>query len=167
MKKPRSFVILFTILMMGLAFAAADILIVKIQATQLRKSPQFFAQTLGALKAGDKLEKMSESNGWIQVKNAAGVVGWVHTSAVEPPKFDLLAINRDMKTQATAGEVSLAGKGFNKQMGFDKQVEDSYRAKHGEANFAGVDRLLLIKITLAQVEDFLKKGRLGEFRGVQ
>ena len=59
------------------------------------------------------------------------------------------------KTQATASEAALAGKGFN------KQVEDSYRAKHAEANFAGVDRMLQVKVSPAQVEDFLKQGKLG------
>ena len=43
-----------------------------------------------------------------------------------------------MKTQASASEVALAGKGFN------KQVEDSYKAKHADANFAAVDRMLKI-----------------------
>ena len=87
--------------------------------------------------------------------------GWIHSSAIEIPKFNLLAMNKDMKTQASASEVVLAGKGFN------KQVEDSYRAKHGEANFTGVEAMLQIKINLTQVEDFLRKGKLGEFRGVK
>jgi len=161
MKKPRTFVVLLAALIVGLAIAAADVFVVKIQATQLRKNPQFFAPTVAALKAGDKLEKVSEANGWIQVKTSAGLVGWVHSSAIETPKFALTAANKDMKTQATASEVALAAKGFN------KQVEDSYRAKHAEANFAAVDALLLIKVSLAQIEDFLKKGLLGDFRGVK
>ena len=161
MKKPRSLVILLTVLLVALAIAAADIVVVKIQATQLRKNPQFFAPAVAALKAGDKLEKVSEASGWIQAKTASGLVGWVHSSAVGTSKFALTAANKDMKTQATASEVALAAKGFN------KQVEDSYRAKHAEANFAAVDAMLLIKVSLAQIEDFLKKGLLGDFRGVK
>ncbi len=68
-------------------------------------------------------------------------------------------MDKSMKTQASAGEVALAAKGFN------KQVEDSYKAKHGEANFAGVDRMLQLKITPSVVEAFLRKGKLGEFGG--
>ncbi|MDP2913889.1 MAG: SH3 domain-containing protein [Candidatus Aminicenantes bacterium] len=161
MKKPRSLVILLTALLVALAIAAADIVVVKIQATQLRKNPQFFAPAVVALKAGDKLEKVSEANGWVQVKTSAGLVGWVHSSAIETPKFALTAANKDMKTQATATEVALAAKGFN------KQVEDSYRAKHSEANFAAVDAMFLVKVSLAQIADFLKKGRLGDFQGVK
>jgi len=56
-------------------------------------------------------------------------------------------------------EVALAAKGFN------KQVEESYKTKHGEANFAAVDRMLQLKISPSVVEAFLRKGKLGEFGG--
>ncbi len=79
----------------------------------------------------------------------------------ETKKLNLFAMNRNLKTQATASEVALAGKGFN------KEVEASYRAKHGELSFAWVDKMLGIKIPAAQVEEFLKKGKLGEFRGAK
>lgn len=161
MRKPKFFVILLVALTLSLATAAADLLVVSVQTTRIRKSPQFFAASIATLKAGEKLEKMSEANGWIQVKAASGAVGWVHSSAVEISKFSLQAMNKDMKTKASAGEVALAGKGFN------SQVEDSYRAKHGEANFAGVEAMLRIKVDLAQVEDFLKKGKLGAFGGAK
>jgi hypothetical protein len=149
MKKPRPTVLVLAVMTLTLVFAAADILVVKVQTTKLRNGPRYFAQAFLTLSAGAKLEKVSESEGWI------------HSSAIEIPKFNLLAMNKDMKTQASASEVVLAGKGFN------KQVEDSYRAKHGEANFTGVEAMLQIKISLTQVEDFLRKGNLGEFRGVK
>lgn len=161
MKKPKLVVFFLAASIAVLAMAAADILVVKIQATQLRRNPQFFAPGVLALKAGDKLEKVSEASGWIQVKTAAGLVGWVHSSAVGTSKFALAASGTNMKTQASASEVALAAKGFN------KQVEDSYRAKHAEANFAAVDAMFLVKVSLTQIEDFLKKGRLGDFRGVK
>ncbi len=161
MKKPRPTVFVLAIMTLTLAFAAAETLVVKVQTTKLRNGPRYFAQAFLTLSAGAKLEKVSESEGWIQVKTSSGLVGWIHSSAVEATKFNLLAMNKDMKTQASASEVALAGKGFN------KQVEDSYRAKHGEVSFAGVDAMLQIEISLTQVEDFLRKGKLGEFRGAK
>jgi uncharacterized protein YraI len=138
----------------------AETLIVKVQTTSLRSGPKFYAPVVQALKAGDKLEKVSgQPGGWLQVKTAAGVAGWIHTSAVQVQKFDLLAMDKGLKTQASVSEVALAGKGFN------KQVEESYRAKHAEVSFVWVDRMLLIKIPAAQVEEFIKKGKLGEWRG--
>jgi hypothetical protein len=161
MKKPKPTAAVILVLSVFVVCLAAETLLVKVQTTQLRKGPQFFSQALAALKAGDRLEKVSENAGWIQVKTSAGVLGWVHSSAVQTTKFNLLAMDKSMKTQATASEVALAGKGFN------KQVEASYRAKHGDVSFALVDQMLQLKIPPAQIEDFLKKGKLGEFRGVQ
>jgi len=144
---------IFTVLLL------AETVVVKIQTTYLKKEPKFYSQTVASLNAGSSLEKLSSQDGWFKVRTAAGVVGWIHSSAVETKKFNLLAMDKSMKTQASAGEVALAAKGFN------KQVEDSYKAKHGEANFTAVDRMLQLKITPSVVEAFLRKGKLGEFGG--
>ncbi len=133
----------------------AETVVVKIQTTSLRKDPKFYAAAVAALKAGDSLEKLSAQGGWLQVKTLAGVVGWVHSSAVETKKFNLMSVGGTMKTQASANEVALAGKGFN------KQVEDSYKSKHASADFAAVDRMLKIAVSPAEVEAFVKKGKLA------
>jgi hypothetical protein len=155
MKIPKGSALAAVVLAVICLAAAADGLVVKIQTTQLRKTPQFFAPVVAPLKAGDVLIKVSEAGGWVQVRTAAGLSGWVHKSAVEVPRFGLMAAAGGTRTQATASEAALAGKGFS------KQVEDSYKAKHAEANFVGVDRMLQVKVSSAQVEDFIKKGKLG------
>jgi len=160
-KKPIPLTLISTLLILIVTLLVAETLTVKVQSTSLRSSPKFYASSVQALRAGDKVEKISTQDGWIQVRTAGGVVGWVHSSAVTVPKFDLMATNQGLKTQASAGEIALAGKGFN------KQVEENYRAKHGELSFVWVEKMLQIKISAAQVEEFLKKGRLGEFGGAQ
>ena len=66
---------------------------------------------------------------------------------------------RPMKTQATASEVALAGKGFN------KQVEDSYKAKNPQLNFAAVDRMLQVKVGRGPGRGFpAPSGKLGPLR---
>lgn len=139
----------------------AETLVVKVKSTNLRKEPKFYAETLATLKAGDTLEKISEQAGWVKAKTAQGLVGWVHSSAVQPKKFSLLALDKSLKTEASAEEVALAAKGFN------KQVEESYRARHASLNYAWVEKMLEIKISVAQIRDFLKKGKLGEFGGAE
>jgi SH3-like domain-containing protein len=139
----------------------AETVVVKIQSTALRKEPKFYAQTLASLRAGDKLEKLSAQGDWLQVRTASGAVGWVHKSAVDTKSFSLLAMDKSMKTQASASEVALAGKGFN------KQVEESYRAKHGNVSFVWVDRMLLIKVPPDELEKFLRTGKLGDFGGTR
>lgn len=161
MRKHPCRIVLGAILGLVLLAAAADTIVVKIQTSAIRQSPQFFAPVVATVKAGDKLVKVAESNGWIQVKTAAGASGWIHAGAVETPKVNLLASDSSMKTQATSSEVALAGKGFN------KQIEDSYKVKNPQLNFAAVDRLLQVKATPAQIEGFLRSGQLNPFGGAK
>jgi uncharacterized protein YgiM (DUF1202 family) len=141
--------------------AAADTVVVKVQSTAIRQKPQFFAPVVASVRAGDKMTKLAEANGWLQVKSSAGAAGWIHGGAVEVPRFVLASSDAAMKTQASSSEVALAGKGFN------KQVEDSYKNKNPKLNFAAVDRLLQTKTASAQVEDFLRRGRLVPFGGAK
>lgn len=158
MKKAPLFVGLACLIVLA-ALYAADTYIVKVKTTTLRSEPKFYASTVLPLKAGDGLEKVAAQGDWIQVKTASGTIGWIHTSALEPKKFNLLASNKGMKTGATADEVALASKGFN------KQVEDSYRSRNKSLNFALVDRMVQIAIPSAAETAFLKDGKLGDFRG--
>lgn len=155
MKKPIPLTVIGTLLFLIVILLVAETLVVKVQSTSLRSSPKFYASAVQALKAGDKVEKISTQDGWIQVKTAGGAVGWVHSSALLVPKFNLMASRQGLQTQASSGEIALAGKGFN------KQVEESYRAKNKGLSFAWVDKMLQIKISAAQVAEFLKKGRLA------
>ena len=161
MKKRFRYSILIGAVLVIVAFLIADTLIVKVQSTSLRKEPKFYAQVVATLKAGDSLEKISSQAGWIQARTQAGVVGWIHSSAVQPKKFSLLAMDKSLKTQATADEVGLAAKGLN------KQVEESYKAKNKNISYAWVERMLKMKVSAAQIKAFLQKGKLGEFGGAK
>jgi len=151
--------LLLSVLAVFVAILLAETLVVKVQTTNLRKEPVFYADTIVVLKAGDAVEKVAEQAGWYKVKTAKGIQGWVHSSAVSSKSFDLLALGQTTKTGASAEEVALASKGFN------KQVEDAYKAKHKDANFAGVDRMLRLKVTSEQLRRFLERGKLGRYGG--
>jgi hypothetical protein len=161
-RKPIPSILALSLLVLFVSLVLAETLIVKVQTTNLRKTPKFYGPIIQPLPAGEKIEKVSsQPDGWIQVRTSGGVVGWIHSSAVEVQKFGLLAMNKGLKTQASVSEVSLAAKGFN------KQIEESYRSRHKEADFAGVERMLQIKVPPAQVEEFMKQGKLGEWRGAR
>ena len=162
MRKPERipYLILATALVLVAALLAAETVLVKVQQTSLRQTPKFYAPVVLNLSAGAELQKITEQDGWLQVRAATGQTGWVHSSAVETRKFSLLAAS-GAKTQAKAGEVALAAKGFN------KQVEESYRAKHKEVNFAAVDSMLKLKPASGEVEAFLKQGKLGGLGGAR
>ena len=159
MKKPARLTFLIAMVLAIFVFLLAETVVVKIKMTSIRRDPKFTSPIVAAIKAGDTLEKLEARDGWVKVKTKAGVVGWLHATAVETKKFDLLAMDKTMKTQASSSEVALAAKGFN------KQVEDKYRAGNAAANFTAVDAMENVKPTAAEVEAFMKAGRLGEFRG--
>ncbi len=56
--------------------------------------------------------------------------------------------------QTSSDEVALAGKGFT------PEVENSYRAKHPEMNFALVDRIESFRVAPAKLQAFIKEGDL-------
>ena len=161
MKKPSRITLVVSGTFLLATLLIAETLVVKIRATNLRKEPKFYAQTLTVLKTGERLEKLGTQDGWIRVKTSLGLTGWIHSSAVETKKFSLFSVNQPLKTGATADEVVLAAKGFN------KKVEEEYKAKHPNINFALVDKMLMIEIPPSEMEAFLERGRLGEFRGAK
>ncbi|MCJ7613127.1 MAG: SH3 domain-containing protein [Candidatus Aminicenantes bacterium] len=158
MKKWKLPLILGIILGVSTIFGA-ETFIVKVRSSALRSGPQFFASTVIALKAGDGLLLVSRQADWIQAKSSSGQTGWIHQSAVEPKKIDILAWGQGTKTQATASEVAMAAKGFN------KQVEDSYKAKNKNISFVWVDKMAQIAVTRADLQAFLKQGKLAASGG--
>jgi len=158
-KRFRWELLLFSVLAVFVAVLLAETLVVKVRTTNLKKEPVFYAANVATLRAGTQMEKVGEKQGWYQVRTLKGQVGWVHSSAVQGKKLSLLPTQT--KTGATAQEVSLAGKGFN------KQVEDKHKAGNPSLNYAAVDMMLTIKVTPAQLKAFLQKGKLGEFGGAK
>lgn len=160
MRKPsRMNTLLICVFIILVTALIAETLMVKVQSTHLRKEPKFYASTIAVLRAGEVVEKMSTADGWYQVRTVNGAVGWLHSSAVQTGTFNLSATDRTLSAKATADEIALAGKGFN------KQVEESYKASHSEANFAAVDRMLKVKVSRDQLLKFLKEGMLGIYGG--
>ncbi len=161
MKKPARLTFLVAAVLAVFVFLLAETVVVKVKTTGIRRDPKFTAPIIASIKAGDALEKLGAQSGWFKVKTKGGVVGWIHSTAVEAKKLDLLAMDKTMKTQASASEASLAAKGFN------KRVEDKYRAGNAAADFAAVDAMEKVKPTAAEVEAFLRQGKLGEFGGAR
>jgi len=155
MKSPRRrSLVPLAVLAAVAVLVAAETYIVKVQTTALRSEPKFYSTVIATLRAGTQLTQVQAQGDWLKVQVAGGQTGWVHKSAVDTKKFNLMA-SGGAKNQASAGEVALAAKGFN------KQVEDSYKARHGEVNFAAVDAMLKTKATPAEVEAFVKQGKLA------
>jgi uncharacterized protein YraI len=161
MKKPARMAFLVAAVLAVFVFLLAETLVVKVKTTTVRSAPKFTATVVAKIKSGEALEKLAAESGWIKVKTKAGLVGWVHATAVQAKKINLSAMDNTMQTQASAGEIALAAKGFN------KQVEDKYRAGNPAADYAAVDAMEKVKPTDAEIEAFMKLGHLGEYGGGQ
>ncbi len=161
MKKPARLAVLVAAVLAVIVFLLAETVVVKVKTTAVRSDPKFTASVVAKIKTGDTLEQLGVQSGWIKVKTKAGVVGWVHSTAVQAKKINLSAMDGSLQTQASAGEVALAAKGFN------KQVEDTYRAGNPAADYAAVDAMEKTRPTDAEIEAFMKLGHLGEYGGAK
>ncbi len=158
-KTSRIRTLVFAVLIICVTFLIAENLFVKVQSARLRKEPKFYAATIVILKAGESVAKISSQAGWYKVRTAGGIQGWLHSSAVQTKKVDLVTMDKSLKAKASADEVALASKGFN------EQVEKEYKARHKDISFAWVDRMLTFKVSPEQLRKFLKEGKLAEFGG--
>lgn len=162
MSKSSHFKLLFIgVAIVCVAVLLAETLIVKVQTTYVRKEPKFYSPPVATLKAGESVTQISSQAGWFRVKTSKGVEGWIHSQAVQSGKLNIAAMDKSLKTSATADEVALAGKGFN------KQVEDEYKSRNKGMNFGDVDRMLKIMVTPDELRRFLMDGKLAEFGGAR
>jgi hypothetical protein len=138
------------VLSAGAALAAT--ITVLVSETKVRRSPQFYAPSVGTAKLGDKLESSARNGGWFAVKG--GMTGYVHESAVSAKKFSMGSAFSVGGSGPSADEITLAGKGFN------AEVEKSYRGKHSSADFSGVNVMERRHTSESAVLDFARQGEL-------
>lgn len=160
-KMSRFKLLFFGLVIAFVAVLLADTLIVKVQTTYVRKEPKFYSSPVATISAGESVTQLSSQAGWFRVRTSKGIEGWIHSQAVATGKFAVAAMDKSLKTSATADEVALAGKGFN------KQVEDEYRSRNKGISFGEVDRMLRIKVTPDELRRFLMDGKLAEFGGAR
>jgi hypothetical protein len=154
--------IVISVLMVTLAWAAAEQMSVQVKSGALRTAPSFLARITGTLAYGDRVEVLSLQNGWHQVRSAPRQVqGWIHASALTPKKIVLRAGADDVEQAASSDELALAGKGFN------RTVEGEYREKHRDLDYRWVDRMERMKLTDAQIQKFLRQGDVRPEGGAQ
>ncbi len=132
------------------AAALAATVTVLVQQTAVRKKPQFYAPAAGTARLGQTFEAEGPDGGWYKVDGA--VDGYIHASAVTAKKVKVGGDS--VGGGASAEEVTLAGKGFN------AQVEKSYGAKNGAADFSGVNAMERRGVSDAAVLEFMRSGGL-------
>jgi hypothetical protein len=160
MRRPLSLVYLAAaaLCLGALPQSRGDTLTVTKKTTKLRASKKLFAPGVADLKEGDRVAVVSKDGAWVSVTWSGGgkaVTGWIHESDVIAKK-DVRLSGQGIREKYSVSEAEAARKGFN------PQVEKAYRERNPslEAAFAVVDRIQSESIPEAEVERFLREGRL-------
>ncbi len=134
--------------------ALAESMSVQVKESPLRSGPSFLGKPVGTVSYGDRVSVLGARAGWSQVQNAAGLKGWLHSSALSKKRIVLKAGAGDVDAGASTDEIALAGKGFS------QQVEDEYKSTR-KIDFAPVDRMEKRQESRDALFRFVKQGGLG------
>ncbi len=128
---------------------------VQIKQGELRARPSFLGTIVARLSYGDQVEMRGRQGSWLKVGfERQGVEGWMHSSALTTKKIVLRAGDQDVRQAASSDELALAGKGFN------QQVEDAYKTKNPNIDFAWIDKMEKIVVSQNDMRVFLQEGQV-------
>jgi SH3-like domain-containing protein len=121
---------------------------VAIKSAALKSSTGFFASTRATLKLGDSVTVLQENGKWVEVR-AQSASGWIASSSLTSKRVIVSG-----GTSASAGEIALAGKGFN------QEVENAYK-QSGTLNYDAIDAMEAQTTSVDTLKSFLEEGRLA------
>jgi len=131
------------------------IMSVQVKVGQVRKIPSFIGEIVAKVYYGNRVSVRSTKGAWVLIDAPERhIEGWVHASALTSKKVVLKAGDDAVETRVTGDELALAGKGFN------KQVEDTFKAKNPRLDFTWIDRMETQVISPAQMRRFLAEGKI-------
>ena len=144
--------IMIALLAAAMLLLAGQALVVQVLRSNLMAKPDFLSSSLAPLQKGAPLELVGTEGGWYLVRNASGVKGYVHQSAVTESKVTLGSIAPGPKG-ASQDELALAAKGF------DEANEKKLRGSKGY-NFSDLGWVMEQQAAMPAVAQFVRDGRL-------
>jgi uncharacterized protein YgiM (DUF1202 family) len=148
------------------AFAAdAKQMSVTVKETQVRDKPTYLGKVLGVLAYGDRVTVLDQPagapQGWLKVSGPGGkLTGWVNASALTEKQIVMKSGSDAVSQSASAGDVALAGKGFN------ADVEAQYK-QDKKLDYSAVDAMEAVAVDPKTISLFLSQGGLTEPGGAQ
>jgi hypothetical protein len=133
---------------------AASVKVITQQAV-IRKDKRFFAPPVVAVPYGEVLNELAREGDWLRVQYR-GNQGWIHVSAVQEQKVELSSLMKSKAKETSQDEVALAGKGFT------PEVEKAFRAKNPQMKYDLVDRIEGYRVSMEEVQMFVRDGWLRE-----
>jgi hypothetical protein len=133
---------------------------VQVREGRLRAAPSFLGRSLAVVHYGDRVTVLERKGAWVRAAApGGGPAGWIHGSALTEKRIVLQAGAQDVEQAATTDELALAGKGFN------RRVEERYRAAHPGLDFSWIDRMETYGASAEEVRRFLEEGGLSPKQG--
>jgi hypothetical protein len=162
--KYKTFLVIFLLICLNgfPAFAAGQkMMSIQVKNGEIRSTPSFLGRVVVRLSYGDRVYVREKRGPWVRVGLPESInEGWIHTSVLTPKKIILNPGAADVQTSASSDELALAGKGFN------KQVENEFRGKNPNMNYAWIDRMEKFVVSQKQIKQFLMEGDLSPEGGL-
>jgi hypothetical protein len=157
-KHKTSLIIFLLICLNGFPVYAAGqkMMSIQVKKGEIRSTPSFLGNIVARLSYGDRVYVREERGPWVRVGLPGNSnEGWIHTSVLTSKKIVLNPGAANVQTSASSDELALAGKGFS------KQVEDEFKGKNPNINYAWIDRMEKFVVSEKQIKQFLKEGELS------
>ena len=162
-KFKTSLIIFLLICLNGFPVFAAKqkMMSIQVKKGEIRSTPSFLGNIVARLSYGDRVYVREEKGPWVRVGLPGnGHEGWVHTSILTSKKIVFKSGAANVQTSASSDELALAGKGFS------KQVENEFKGKNPNINYAWIDRMEKFVVSEKQIKQFLKEGNLSPKGGL-
>jgi len=133
---------------------------VQVQNAQVRSAPTPISRVLTTVGYTEMVTILEEKGDWNRVQFGT-IEGWMSKGSLTSTKLKLAAGGPEAQLSVTSDEQGLAGKGFN------SDVENEFKERNREADFATVDRMEKIAVSDLQIQQFMKQGSLVAEGGAQ
>ena len=131
---------------------------VQVREAQVRQAPGFLSRILVTVPYTEPVTVIEEKGDWMRVQTGS-TEGWMHNTALTTKRLKLSGSGPDAQVTVTSDEQALAGKGFN------SDVEKQFKERNAKIDFAVVDKMEKLKIPVAEIQAFLKKGEVAPLEG--
>lgn len=125
----------------------------------IRSIPEFFGSVVDTVKYADLVTVDETKGSWVKVVSPSGKTGWIHSSALTADKLKAEAGDTDVASSVSAGEMATSTKGFC------PEAEAGFKKNNPNLSFDAVDRMEKVKISIEQIQAFLKQGQVEGPKG--
>ena len=165
MRRKKCFIpIVALVLIMTGAAMAAQMLWVVSEGAKLNKEPRASSETIETLPVGLELTVNSSEGSWYKVTTKSNKTGWIYRGKVSSTQPEdkggggLFGALPGSSIQVSAADTSRSIRGLS-----PAAKEYAASANTPEAHQKALDRVLAMRVTHKEIEDFLMEGKIGEY----